>query len=147
MNPRSSNDPAIWLFDEECVLCSSAVQFTLRHKRAPSIRFVAIRSPEGRRLALEHGIDPDCADTFLFVETGRVLARSDGVAAWAGHLRAPWSWLRFSRLLPAALRDAAYSIIARNRYKLFGRGSCLAPSAAQRARFVLPPDVSPGEAA
>ena len=142
----SGPQPAKWLFDEECVFCSGAVAFTLRHERAPTIRFGAIRSPEGRELAGRHGIDADAADTFLFVEDGRALARSDAVTALARHLRAPASWLRFSTVLPRPLRDAAYSWLARHRYRLFGRRRCPMPSPQVRARFVLPPEHDAGGA-
>ena len=131
---------AIWLFDEECVFCSGAVAFTLRHEKRPSIRFVAIRSPQGRALARANGIDPDNADTFLFVADGVALGRSDGAIALARHLRAPASWIRFAAVLPRFVRDAAYGWLARNRYRIFGRQRCLVPDVAQRARFVLPSD-------
>ena len=137
-------DAAIWLFDEECVFCSGAVAFTLRNEKQPSIRFVAIRSPQGRALALENGIDPDNADTFLFVENGVALGRSDGAIALAGHLRAPASWIRFAAVLPRVVRDAAYGWLARNRYRIFGRQQCLMPDPAQRARFILPAEGAHG---
>lgn len=43
-------NPAIWLFDSRCVLCSRGVQYTLRHEKAATIRFVAIQSNKGRAL-------------------------------------------------------------------------------------------------
>ena len=57
-------EPAIWLFDGQCVLCSRAVQFTLRHERSPEIQFVAIQSSTGLRLAEEHKIDPETRRVF-----------------------------------------------------------------------------------
>lgn len=139
MSTQTSDAAApIWLFDEECVFCSGAVRFTLRHERAPTIRFVAIRSPEGRRLAQANGIDPDQADTFLFVENGVALARSDGAIALARHLKPPASWIRFAVILPRPIRDRAYGLLARHRYRIFGRQTCHVPDAAERARFVLP---------
>lgn len=130
---------AIWLFDGVCVLCSGSVQFTLRNERGPTIRFVAIQSAEGRDLALTHGIDPDNPDSFLFIENGRALAKSDGVIALARHLSSPASWLRGAIVLPRFLRDALYDLVARNRYRLFGRKtSCMLPDPAQHHRFSLP---------
>ena len=133
------NRNAVWLFDGVCLLCSGAVQYTLRHEKEPSIRFVAIQSGEGRRLALEHGIDPDDPDTFLFIEDGKALAKSDGVLALVQHLNGPARFAVVGRIVPRLWRDWLYDRIARNRYRLFGRSAtCLLPDIATRGRFVLP---------
>jgi predicted DCC family thiol-disulfide oxidoreductase YuxK len=129
----------VWLFDGVCVLCSASVAFTLRHERAPLIRFVAIQSGEGRALAMQHGVDPDQPETFLFVENGRALPKSDGIIALARHLRWPWRAGSALAVIPGPLRDWAYDRVARNRYAWFGkRETCVVPDAATRARFVLP---------
>src|SRR4051812_5247810 len=107
---RSSDQPMttqspIFLYDGVCVLCSSSVRFVLRHERDAAIRFVAIQSEEGRKLAAAHGVDPDRPDTFLFVEGGRAFRKSSGVAALFAHLRAPWSYAAALRLCPRPVRD------------------------------------------
>jgi predicted DCC family thiol-disulfide oxidoreductase YuxK len=131
---------ATWLFDGVCVLCSRAVRYTLVHERTTStIRFVAIQSAEGRALARAHGIDPDQPDSFLFIENGKALAKSDGVIALSQHLKGPVHFIALGRILPKRLRDWLYDRVARNRYRLFGRSqSCMQPDAAMRSRFVLP---------
>ncbi|MEM8838415.1 MAG: thiol-disulfide oxidoreductase DCC family protein [Pseudomonadota bacterium] len=129
---------AIWLFDSVCVLCDGAVQYTLDHEKAPTIRFVSVQSEEGQGIARDHGIDPDNADTFLFIENGEALARSDGVIALSRHLTGLFSLLKFGWLVPRFLRDFAYDLVARNRYRLFGkRTACRSVSQETRARFVL----------
>ena len=129
---------AIWLFDSHCVLCSRGVQYTLRREKAAIIRFVAVQSSEGRTLAQDHNIDPDDPSTFLFIEDGVALDASDAVIALAQHLKGLGWIARLCRLIPRRLRDAAYRLIARNRYKLFGKADqCIIPTAEQRHRFVL----------
>jgi len=129
---------AIWLFDSACMLCSRGVQYTLRHEKTASIRFVAIQSDEGRALARRHGVDPDDPTTFLFIEGGRALQASDAVIALAQHLKG-LAWIaRLGSFIPRAWRDAAYRSVARNRYALFGKTEqCIVPTADQRHRFVL----------
>ena len=120
----------IWLFDSACVLCSWGVQHTLRYEKAETIRFVAIQSTEGRALALRHGVDPDDPATFLFVENGAALEKSDAVIALSRHLKGLSGALPLKWFLPKRLRDAAYSWIARNRYRIFGKTQvCLMPTA------------------
>ena len=129
---------AIWLFDSVCVLCEGGVRFTLRHEKEPSIRFVSIQSDEGRELAVAHGIDPDDPETFLFIDDGVPLTKSDGVIALAGHLSGPVQLIFWCRIFPKGLRDLIYEFVARNRYRIFGRkDACIVPGADTRHRFVL----------
>lgn len=129
----------VWLYDGGCVLCSAAVCYTLRWERRPDIRFVAIQSTEGRALAARHGIDADNPETFLFIEHGEALAKSDGVLALTQHLKGPARVIDALQLLPCAARDWLYDRVARSRYLWFGRRqACLLPDAAMRTRFVLP---------
>ena len=129
----------IWLYDGVCVLCSGAVKYTLRHEREPAIRFVAIQSREGRALAQAHGINPDDPESFLFIEGGKALAKSDGVLALMRHLRGPARLLLVGAVLPRAIRDWLYDRVARNRYRWFGqKTACERPDPAQRHRFTLP---------
>lgn len=129
---------AIWLFDSKCVLCSCGVQYTLRREKAATIRFVAIQSGEGLALAQDHDIDPSDPSTFLFIQDGVALEASDAVIALAQHLKG-WGWVaRLCRIVPRRFRNAAYHLIARNRYNLFGKvDQCIIPTAEQRHRFVL----------
>ena len=71
------------------------------------------------------------SDTFVVLEGERTLVRSDAVLAIVQRLDAPWSLLRFARILPRPLRDALYRGVARNRVAWFGRVPS-APSACDR---------------
>ncbi|MEM1150466.1 MAG: DCC1-like thiol-disulfide oxidoreductase family protein [Pseudomonadota bacterium] len=128
-----------YVYDGECVLCSRAVQYVIKHDRGePPIRFVAIKSAEGRSIAAEAGVDPDDPSTFLFVEDETIYGASDALFAMARHLSGPAHWFRFLRFIPRGLRDWFYSRIANNRYALFGKlDRCYLPDAKDRHRFVL----------
>ena len=133
------NEAPIWLFDSVCVLCENSVQFALRHEKSAAIQFVAIQSEPGRVIARQNDIDPDNPQSFLFIENGQVFAKSDGVVALARHLRYPARLLFLVKLLPKRIRDWGYDLIARNRYRLFGRhDQCIAPTPETRHRFILP---------
>jgi len=129
----------VWLYDGHCVFCSRWVVFVLRREAAPLIRFVAFQSQEGRNLARAHGVDPDAADSFLFIENGRALEKSDGVAAVCARLRRPWSFAAYMTAVPRVLRDWAYDRVAKNRH-LFagGREFCMVPPPEWRERVVAP---------
>ncbi len=129
----------IFLYDGVCMLCSRAVRYVLRHEKHPDIRFVAIQSPEGKALAADFGIDPRDPETFAFVDGGKALTRSDGVLALLAHVGGPARFLRLGYWLPRRLRDGCYDLVARHRYRLFGRSDrCLPVDASVRHRFSLP---------
>ena len=128
---------AIWLFDGVCVLCSRAVQLTLKYEKAATIRFVAIQSDEGKALAVKHGIDPNNPDSFLFIENGIAHTKSGGVIALARHLKGA-AFLAFAaRIVPRTIRDWMYDRVAQNRYRWFGvRQECMMPTPDMKARFL-----------
>ncbi len=127
----------IVLFDGYCVICNAGVDLLLRVDRRGLLRYGALQSEAGRRLAARHGLVADDPDTFYLVEGTRVLDRADAALAIARHLGGPWHLARVLGLLPKRLRDGAYDILARNRYRWFGvRDTCRLPSPAERARFL-----------
>jgi predicted DCC family thiol-disulfide oxidoreductase YuxK len=130
----------LWLFDGVCNLCSGSVRAVLAMDRKGLIRFTPIQSAYGRKLAAAHGIDPDQPTSFLFLDEGQALEKSAAVLALLRRLGAPWSWLAVIGALPEAWRDASYDWLAANRYRLLGkRRTCMLPTPAQKARFILEP--------
>ena len=139
--PADGADAAapVILFDGHCLLCARSVQFVLRHERDEAIRFVPLQSGEGRALAAAQGVDAEDPDTFLFLANGRAYSKSSGALAVLARLRPPWPLARVLLLIPRPLRDAVYGLIARNRYRWFGRSEvCMAPTPELRRRFSLP---------
>ncbi len=135
-----SGDDPIVVFDGVCNLCNAAVDFLLRHDRSGALRFASAQGPTGSKLlGIEAGDDgflPD-PDTIVVAVDGRLLERSDAVLALVGHLGWPWRVASVGRVVPRPVRDAAYDLIARNRYRWFGRKeTCRLPSPEERARFL-----------
>ena len=86
----------------------------------------------------ELGIDPEDAETFVFISDGKAFTKSDAALMLAQHLRGGWRILRVFRLLPRPVRDWAYGVLARNRYRWFGRyDKCMVPSPEFRERFIV----------
>ncbi|MET0289202.1 MAG: thiol-disulfide oxidoreductase DCC family protein [Pseudoxanthomonas sp.] len=131
------------VFDGVCVLCNGWVRFLLRHDRRGRYRFAAMQGRSGRALLHLHGLDPDDPVSFLLVEDGVSQGRgqawtdSDAILRVLAGLGGAWRLLWALHWLPRALRDPAYRLIARHRYRLFGRrASCLVPDPAQAQRFL-----------
>lgn len=126
------------IFDTNCVFCSGSVKFLLKHEYDRDVVFVNAWSQTGIDLAAKFGLtEVDLNNTFLVISYGQGFVKSDGVLELLKHQKAPWRWLRIFRFVPRPMRDIVYSLIARNRYKIFGyRENCLVPDEKTRLRFI-----------
>lgn len=129
-------DDAVILYDGFCVLCSGWVQFVIKRDKQNLFRFTPITSPYGRRLAETLGIDPDDPDTNALVLDGKVWLRSEAAIEVVSHLLG-WGWAKWLRIFPLFLRDAVYTVIARTRYRVFGRHQACDVGAGRHADKVI----------
>lgn len=127
----------VLLFDGVCNFCSATVQFIIRNDPKGVFQFLPIQSEEGGRIYLEHGFDPANGETFLLLTQKGVFKRSEAALEIARSFGGPWKLAGLFKLIPRAIRDMAYRIIAKNRYRIFGRQEkCLMPTPEIRARFL-----------
>jgi|SRR5215472_8602451 len=132
----------VLLYDGVCGFCNRLVQFALRHDKEKTFRFASLQTAFGRRVLTEHGVNSsDMSTAYLLVsgDEGQVLLqRSEAALFLMAQFGGIWNVLaRMARLLPLGMRDWAYNVIARHRYRMFGRyDRCPLPSAADRERFV-----------
>ena len=134
MNPWP--DDGVILYDGVCVFCSRWVRFVAARDKAQRFRFTAIQSGYGIRLAQAFGIDPKDPDTNAVVHAGKVFFKSDAALTVLSHLPG-WHWVCVLRRVPKPLRDAVYNLVARNRYRIFGKyEECFVPDAEMRARVI-----------
>jgi predicted DCC family thiol-disulfide oxidoreductase YuxK len=117
---RISADDGIILFDGVCVFCRGWTRFVAERDVNRRFRYTPIQSPYGRRLAESLGIDPNDPDTNAVMLDGHALRRSDAALAVLSTLPG-WGWARALRFVPRPVRDMIYTLVARNRYRLFGR--------------------------
>jgi predicted DCC family thiol-disulfide oxidoreductase YuxK len=125
------------VFDAMCVLCSANAQFVLRYDRLEYFRLASMQGEVGTALYRKFGIDPANPVTLIVVEGDVALRDSDAVLAIWSALGWPWRALTAVRMVPRAIRDPLYRLVARNRYRLFGqRETCWVPTADQAARIL-----------
>lgn len=129
-------DPLV-LYDGHCNLCASSVQFVIRRDRAGIFRFASIQSDLGRALYQQHGLDPETLASFMVISHGRAFIRSDATFEVLRRCGGIWACVAWLRWIPRFVRDPVYDLVARNRYRWFGRTeTCLVPTPEIRARFI-----------
>jgi predicted DCC family thiol-disulfide oxidoreductase YuxK len=130
------------LYDGVCGLCNALVQFLLPRDRRRMFDYASLQSATGRSWLARFGKDRDDLDTFAAVTNYRggnpaILMKARGALFVASLLGQPWRSATLLRILPWALLDAGYDVIARYRYRLFGRSDvCMLPPPTARERFI-----------
>lgn len=125
------------VFDGVCALCSASFRFVLRHDRAGRFSFATAQSSLGERLYAALGLPVGEYETNLVIVGGLIHTRTAAFAAVMRALGWPWRALAAVGAMPDWLADPAYDLVARNRYRLFGRHeACMIPAPEIRARFI-----------
>jgi predicted DCC family thiol-disulfide oxidoreductase YuxK len=129
-------DDDVILYDGVCVFCSRWVRFVAARDKARRFRFTAIQSGYGTRLAQALGINPEDPDTNAVIHGGKAFLKSDAALTVLSNLPV-WGWVRVLRLVPKLLRDSVYNLVARYRYRIFGKyEECFVPDAELRKRMM-----------
>ena len=127
----------IVVFDAQCLLCNSWVQFLLKHDKQGIFQFAAIQGKVGGQLLADAELKIEGLQTLLLVAGSQSWQHTDAILRVLQALGWPWRLAGVARLIPAPLRDALYRVIARNRYQWFGKSEqCLMPDPAVAARFL-----------
>ena len=129
------------LFDGICGLCARTVRFVLRHDRSGRFVYAPLQGETAAAVLARHSLASDL-ETMIYVADldgpkERVFTKSDAVLTILGELGGLWSVVAMLRIVPRPIRDAVYGLVARYRYRWFGRfETCQLPAPEQRARFL-----------
>jgi predicted DCC family thiol-disulfide oxidoreductase YuxK len=131
------NSPAkILLFDGVCNLCDGLVQFIIRHDKKEQFTFASLQSAAGRDLLRRFEL-PNDLSSFVYIRGERAYRRSAAVLLVLKDLGGLWQLAYACRLVPRFIRDWVYDLIARNRYRLWGKkDSCMLPAPRLKQRFL-----------
>jgi len=138
---QTETNPIV-LYDGVCGLCNHLVQFILKRDRHDRFRFASLQSDFTREVLTRRGVDPDDLDTVYVIRRHaqpdeKLLGRSDAILYMLEQLGGVWKLMTVGRILPRVFRDAVYKIVARNRYRVFGKHeSCMLPEPKHRAKFL-----------
>ncbi len=129
-------DDDVILYDGVCVFCSRWIRFIAARDRDARFRFTAIQSDYGTRLAQAFGIDPNDPDSNAVIHAGVAYFKSDAALTVLSHLPG-WRWTDVLLAVPKLLRDALYNLVAKNRYRIFGKyKECFVPDKGMRERVM-----------
>lgn len=127
----------IVLFDGVCNFCNASINFVIERDKAGYFKFAPLQSEIGEKVTAEHRIDTVETDSVILVEDEKFYTHSTAALRIARRLDGFWSVAYALIVVPRPIRDFFYKLLAKNRYKLFGRQEqCMIPTPEVRARFL-----------
>lgn len=125
------------LFDGVCNLCNGAVTFVINRDKKEIFQFATLQSEAGRALLSKFKIDRNELDSIILVDGDRFYSKSSAALYIAKHLSGAYPLFFGLIILPKFFRDWVYDIIAKNRYRWFGkREQCMLPTPELSKRFL-----------
>jgi predicted DCC family thiol-disulfide oxidoreductase YuxK len=124
------------LYDGECGLCNRSVKFLLA-RDGGQLYYAPLQGETARALRDKHPEIPRTLESVVLVDGDRVHLRSKAFLYAAKYLTRPWRFAYALRWLPAFLLDIGYRLIARARYRIWGKyDACRLPTTDERAKLL-----------
>ena len=124
------------LYDGECGLCNRSVKFLLA-RDGGQLWYAPLQGETAQALRAKHPEIPVTLESVVLVDHDRVFLRSKAFLYGAKYLTRPWRWAYALRWLPAFLLDLGYRVIARIRYRVWGKyDACRLPTTDERAKLL-----------
>jgi predicted DCC family thiol-disulfide oxidoreductase YuxK len=133
---ETKNHPII-LFDGVCNLCNRSVQFIIDRDKDKVFSFAPLQSEKAEEILEEYSIDQDL-DTLILIKDDEMFTKSSAYVEILKELGTGWKiFSLFLGFFPVFLTDIGYDVVARFRYKVFGkRQKCMVPSEDVKNRFL-----------
>jgi len=125
-------------FDGYCSLCNGVVDFVISNKKEThTIYFSSLQSDYAIDFLAKHQKDANALETFFFCKDNVVYEKSTAALHVSKYLKKPYSFLSLLLIIPRWIRDPFYLLIAKNRYRLFGKkDSCRMPTKEEQSMFL-----------
>jgi predicted DCC family thiol-disulfide oxidoreductase YuxK len=128
---------AIVLFDGVCNFCNSSINFVIDRDSKRRFKFASLQSETGQRILRVHHLPNNSFDSIILVNEENVFQKSDAALEIARQLDGMWKVFYVFKIIPTFIRDFFYDIVAKNRYKIFGKSdTCRIPTPELKNRFL-----------
>ncbi|TAE74701.1 MAG: thiol-disulfide oxidoreductase DCC family protein [Bacteroidetes bacterium] len=127
----------IILFDGVCNLCNGAVKFIIQQDRKKKFQFASLQSKTGQKYLEQFNLSTKNFDSFILIENEKCYLKSTAALKVCQKLSGFWLFLYVFIIIPPFIRNFLYDIVAKNRYRFFGKNeSCLMPTQELKERFL-----------
>ena len=128
----------IILFDGVCNFCNDSVRFIMKRDKKDLYRYASLQSELGQKLTQERDINTDKVDSIILIQPSEAYyIKSDAALEIAKNMSGLYPVLSVFLFLPRGFRDFFYDLVAKNRYKWFGKKeACPMPSPEEQDKFL-----------
>lgn len=131
-----NSNKQILLFDGECNLCNRVVQFVIKRDKEKKFVFASLQSDAGKKMLEKYKVNAVKLETFVLIKNETAYLRSSASLEVVREVGGVWKLLYAFVIIPAFIRDGIYNFIAKRRYKIFGKATCMVPSPELKSRFL-----------
>ena len=133
---EEASSPPVVLFDGVCKLCNGSVNFILHRDRKGRLKLAPLQSDYGRQVLASHEVQSDPMDSIMLLEGKRLSTKSTAIIRISKYLDGLWPLCMIFLIVPRLIRDFIYNIVAKNRYRWFGKyDTCRLPDPEFEDRF------------
>ncbi len=128
----------IILFDGVCNLCNNFIQFIIQRDTEDIFRYASLQSEVAQKLIAERGIKVNTMESVILINPGiAYYTKSDAAVHIGKHLKGYRYISKIITLVPSSLRNIVYDLIARNRYRWYGKmDACMTPTSESKGKFL-----------
>lgn len=127
----------IILFDGVCNFCNASINFIIDHDPEKYFKFAPLQSDLGQDILKQFNRNTEDFDSVILLRNNTLYQKSEAAVEIAKQLSGAWKYLSFFGILPAFCLNFFYDIIAKNRYRIFGKTeTCRMPTPELRERFL-----------
>jgi predicted DCC family thiol-disulfide oxidoreductase YuxK len=125
------------LFDGVCNFCNASINFVIDRDSKGIFKFATLQSEIGQELLKKYSLKQNDFDSIILEKEGKIYQKSDAALEIARNLDGLWQIFYVFKIIPSFLRNPIYDLIAKNRYRIFGKtDACRIPTPELKARFL-----------
>jgi len=133
----SKNQNPVIVFDGVCNLCNNSVAFVIKRDKSYKFKFAPLQSETAKNLISKLSMSNNKIDSIILIDNHKYYIKSTAAIRICKELGAMWSLVYILILVPKPVRDYIYDIVAKNRYKWFGKKEqCMIPAKELESRFL-----------
>jgi predicted DCC family thiol-disulfide oxidoreductase YuxK len=137
IHKKISTNYELILFDGVCNFCNASINFVIDHDPEKHFKFAALQSEIGQDILTKFNKNTKDFDSVILLKGNQLYQKSEAALEITKHLSGFWKYLSIFGILPTFFLNFFYDIIAKNRYKIFGKAdSCRMPTPELRERFL-----------
>ena len=125
------------LFDGVCNFCNASINFIIDNDPEKHFKFAALQSEIGQAILTKYNKNTKDFDSVILLKDNLLYQKSEAALEITKHLSGGWKYFSVFSILPTFFLNFFYNIVAKNRYRIFGKtDSCRMPTPELRERFL-----------